>query len=140
MRLSEAVLEGILQPASLDRRSWGILRDRALADRYSVHCCCQIHGVAQDSIRMLKNEMKGNRLSEPVHEIGSGLERFPLVRSTAAILLLHTGGAMAPYSMDLRTRVLRDSDTGMPSKEVGVKIRGESRLGGPRRAATPRAR
>jgi transposase len=28
---------------------------------------------------------------------------------------------MAPYSMDLRTRVLRDSDRGMPSKEVAVK-------------------
>lgn len=28
---------------------------------------------------------------------------------------------MAPYSMDLRTRVLRDSDAGMPSKEVAVK-------------------
>jgi transposase len=28
---------------------------------------------------------------------------------------------MAPYSMDLRTRVLRDSDVGLPSKEVAVK-------------------
>ena len=28
---------------------------------------------------------------------------------------------MAPYSMDLRTRVLRDSDAGMPSHEVAVK-------------------
>lgn len=28
---------------------------------------------------------------------------------------------MAPYSMDLRTRVLRDSEAGMPSKEVAVK-------------------
>ena len=28
---------------------------------------------------------------------------------------------MAPYSMDLRTRVLRDSDAGMPSKDVAVK-------------------
>ena len=28
---------------------------------------------------------------------------------------------MAPYSMDIRTRVLRDSDAGMPSKEVAVK-------------------
>jgi transposase len=28
---------------------------------------------------------------------------------------------MAPYSMDLRTRVLRDSDTGMPSKDVAAK-------------------
>jgi transposase len=28
---------------------------------------------------------------------------------------------MAPYSMDLRTRVLRDSDAGMPSKEVAAK-------------------
>ena len=28
---------------------------------------------------------------------------------------------MAPYSMDLRTRVLRDSDGGMPSKEVAAK-------------------
>lgn len=28
---------------------------------------------------------------------------------------------MAPYSMDLRTRVLRDSDAGRPSKEVAVK-------------------
>ena len=27
---------------------------------------------------------------------------------------------MAPYSMDLRTRVLRDSDAGMPSKDVSV--------------------
>jgi transposase len=27
---------------------------------------------------------------------------------------------MAPYSMDLPTRVLRDSDAGMPSKEVAV--------------------
>jgi hypothetical protein len=27
---------------------------------------------------------------------------------------------MAPYSMDLRTRVLRDSDAGMPSKEVAA--------------------
>lgn len=25
---------------------------------------------------------------------------------------------MSPYSMGLRTRVLRDSDTGMPSKDV----------------------
>jgi len=28
---------------------------------------------------------------------------------------------MAPYSMDLRSRVLRDSEAGMPSKEVAVK-------------------
>ncbi len=28
---------------------------------------------------------------------------------------------MAPYSMDLRSRVLRDSDAGIPSKEVAVK-------------------
>lgn len=28
---------------------------------------------------------------------------------------------MAPYSMDLRTRVLRDSDAGMRSKEVAAK-------------------
>ena len=28
---------------------------------------------------------------------------------------------MAPYSMDLRKRVLRDSDAGMPSKEVAAK-------------------
>lgn len=28
---------------------------------------------------------------------------------------------MAPYSMDIRTRVLRDSDAGMPSKEVATK-------------------
>ena len=28
---------------------------------------------------------------------------------------------MAPYSMDLRSRVLRDSDAGMPSNEVAVK-------------------
>jgi transposase len=28
---------------------------------------------------------------------------------------------MAPYSMDIRTRVLRDSDAGMPSKEVAAK-------------------
>lgn len=28
---------------------------------------------------------------------------------------------MAPYSMDLRTRVLRDSDAGMPSKDAAAK-------------------
>jgi transposase len=28
---------------------------------------------------------------------------------------------MAPYSMDLRTRVLRDSDAGLPSKQVAAK-------------------
>ena len=28
---------------------------------------------------------------------------------------------MAPYSMDLRTRVLGDSEAGMPSKEVAAK-------------------
>ena len=28
---------------------------------------------------------------------------------------------MAPYSMDLRTRVLRDSDAGLSSKEVAAK-------------------
>jgi transposase len=28
---------------------------------------------------------------------------------------------MAPYSMDLRTRVLRDSDAGLPSKDVAAK-------------------
>ena len=28
---------------------------------------------------------------------------------------------MAPYSMDLRSRVLRDSDAGLPSKDVAVK-------------------
>lgn len=28
---------------------------------------------------------------------------------------------MAPYSMDLRTRVLRDADAGVPSKEVAAK-------------------
>ena len=33
----------------------------------------------------------------------------------------HAGGAIAPYSMDLRTRVLRDSNAGRPSKEVAVK-------------------
>lgn len=27
---------------------------------------------------------------------------------------------MAPYSMDIRTRVLRDSDAGMPSKDVAA--------------------
>jgi transposase len=42
----------------------------------------------------------------------SGLERFRLVPSTRG---------MARYSMDLRTRVLRDSDAGMPSKEVATK-------------------
>ena len=30
---------------------------------------------------------------------------------------------MAPYSMDLRTRVLADSDAGLPSKDVAVKFR-----------------
>jgi len=28
---------------------------------------------------------------------------------------------MAPYSMDLRTRVLRDSDAGLPSKDTAAK-------------------
>ena len=28
---------------------------------------------------------------------------------------------MAPYSMDLRTRVLREADAGIPSKEVAAK-------------------
>ena len=28
---------------------------------------------------------------------------------------------MAPYSMDLRSRVLRDSEAGLPSKEVAAK-------------------
>ncbi len=28
---------------------------------------------------------------------------------------------MAPYSMDLRSRVLRDSDAGIPSKDVAAK-------------------
>jgi transposase len=28
---------------------------------------------------------------------------------------------MAPYSMDIHTRVLRDSDAGMPSMDVAVK-------------------
>ncbi len=28
---------------------------------------------------------------------------------------------MAPYSMDLRTRALRDSDAGLPSKDVAAK-------------------
>ncbi len=28
---------------------------------------------------------------------------------------------MAPYSMDLRARVLRDSDAGLPSKDVATK-------------------
>ena len=28
---------------------------------------------------------------------------------------------MAPYSMDLRSRVLRDSDAGLPSKDVAAK-------------------
>ena len=28
---------------------------------------------------------------------------------------------MAPYSMDLRTRVLRDADAGVPSKDVAAK-------------------
>jgi transposase len=28
---------------------------------------------------------------------------------------------MAPYSMDLRTRVLRDSEAGLPSKDVAAK-------------------
>ena len=28
---------------------------------------------------------------------------------------------MAPYSMDLRTRVLRDADAGLPSKDIAVK-------------------
>lgn len=30
---------------------------------------------------------------------------------------------MAPYSMDLRTRVLADGDAGLPSKDVAVKFR-----------------
>ena len=30
---------------------------------------------------------------------------------------------MAPYSMDLRTRVLRDADAGLPSKDVAAKYR-----------------
>jgi transposase len=28
---------------------------------------------------------------------------------------------MAPYSMDLRSRVLRDADTGLPSKAIATK-------------------
>ena len=28
---------------------------------------------------------------------------------------------MAPYSMDLRTRILRDADAGLPSKAIAVK-------------------
>jgi transposase len=28
---------------------------------------------------------------------------------------------MAPYSMDLRTRILRDADAGLPSKDIAVK-------------------
>ena len=28
---------------------------------------------------------------------------------------------MAPYSMDLRSRVLRDADAGLPSKDIAVK-------------------
>ena len=28
---------------------------------------------------------------------------------------------MAPYSMDLRTRVLRDGDAGMPAEDVAAK-------------------
>src|SRR5262245_4131793 len=37
------------------------------------------------------------------------------------MVLLSAGGGMAPYSMDLRTRVLRDSDAGLSSKELAAK-------------------
>jgi len=54
---------------------------------------------------------------------GEILEQFPIVRSTAVMVLLSPGGGMAPYSMDLRTRVLADWDAGLPAKEVSAKFR-----------------
>src|SRR5207342_1916310 len=42
-------------------------------------------------------------------------------RSTAAVVLLFVGGAMAPYSMDLRKRVLRAWDAGMDAESVAAK-------------------
>lgn len=44
---------------------------------------------------------------------------------------------MAPYSKDLRTRVLGDSDAGMPSKEVAAKY-SVSRAGRPAETAAAR--
>ena len=36
---------------------------------------------------------------------------------------------MAAYSMDLRLRVLRDADAGLPSDELAEKYSGQSRVG-----------
>ena len=45
---------------------------------------------------------------------------------------------MAAYSLDLRTRVLKDSDAGMASKLVAGEVCGESGVGRPPEAAATR--
>ena len=45
---------------------------------------------------------------------------------------------MAAYSLDLRTRVLKDSDAGMASKLMAEKLCGESGVGRPPEAAAAR--
>jgi hypothetical protein len=47
---------------------------------------------------------------------------------------------MAPYSMDLRTRVLRDSDAGIPSKDLAAKYAVSRAWVDRCQATTPRAR
>jgi transposase len=52
---------------------------------------------------------------------GGALERFYLVRSTAAMVLQSPEVPMAPYSMDLRKRVARAWDAGGDAEAVAAK-------------------
>ena len=48
------------------------------------------------------------------------LERFPLVHGTAAVVLSVTEVTMAPYSMDLRTRVIKAFDANGDAEDVAA--------------------
>ena len=49
------------------------------------------------------------------------LERFRLVHSTVVVVLLSLGGAMAPYSLDLRKRVARAWDANPDAEAIAAK-------------------
>ena len=64
------------------------------------------------------------------------LERFRLVRSTAVMVLLPREVAMAPYSMDLRERVVQGVGCERRCGRRRGDIRGEPGVGPPIGAAS----
>ena len=67
-----------------------------------------------------RDEVRRQRVLPARRVLCTWLERFPLVRSTPTMVPLRRRchGALLE---DLRTRVLRDADAGLPSKDIAVK-------------------